>query len=44
MTSVYTKCEICNKWTLERLMDYFSGIGLVCNSCGNEILKKDVKK
>lgn len=39
MTIVYTKCEKCGKWIVERDMDYFTGIGLVCTECSKKYLK-----
>ncbi len=39
MTTVYTKCDRCGKWIVERNMDYFTTIGLVCPMCAVELTK-----
>ena len=44
MTTVHTKCERCDKWTIEREMDYFTEIGLVCMDCRNDLLNENYQK
>lgn len=37
--TIYTKCEKCGEWTIERDMDYFTSIGNVCPSCRIKLLQ-----
>ena len=44
MTTIYNKCNRCGKWTIEREMDYFTEIGLVCMDCKDELLNENYQK
>lgn len=40
MTKVYNQCGKCKEWVREQGMDYFTGIGLVCEKCSKGLRTK----